>query len=177
MSRYAKRFRSYEFLNISQAAVSLCWHTEPPGKTAILTTEVLSSQKTCNTKLIVNFLHFPFVTHMLKSNKQGRSYDHWNTTHKWKNLGYKFWFGLTMISQNSADWIRCRIRRNVQYKSDRKFWDLSRKHKDTLIWPTVQELWSLQVGSVTRNFWFLDRSAVCTNLNFKPISKGNLEEL
>jgi hypothetical protein len=87
---------------------------------------------------------------MLKSDKQGRSYDHWNIAHKWKNLGYRFWFGLTTISQNFADWIRCRIRRNVQYKSDREFWDPSRKHNYALIRPTVQKLWSLKfVGGVS----------------------------
>jgi hypothetical protein len=85
MSWYSKCFRSYEILNLSQTAVSLCWQTEPPGKTAFLTTEALSSQETCNTKLVVSFLHFPVVTRMLKSNKQGQSYDHWNTAHKWKN--------------------------------------------------------------------------------------------
>jgi hypothetical protein len=94
---------------------------KPPGKTAFLTTEALSSQKTSNAKLVVNFLHFPVVTHMLKSDKQGQSYDCWNTVHKWKNLGYRFWFRLTMISQNSDDWIRCRIRRNVQFQSDIEF--------------------------------------------------------
>jgi hypothetical protein len=81
-SWYSKRFRSYEFLNISQTAVSLCWQNEPPGKTVFLSTEALSSQKTCNTKLIVNFLHFPVITCMLKSDKQGRSYDRWNTAYK-----------------------------------------------------------------------------------------------
>jgi hypothetical protein len=41
------------------------------------------SQKTSNTKLVANFCHFPFITHIIKSNKQRRSYDHWNTVHKW----------------------------------------------------------------------------------------------
>jgi hypothetical protein len=50
------------------------------------------------------------------------------------------------ISQNSADWIRCRIRRNVQCKRDKEFLDLSRKYKYTLIRPTAQELGSLKVG-------------------------------
>jgi hypothetical protein len=83
---------------------------------------------------------------MLKSDKQGRSYDRWNTVHKWKNLEYSFWFGLMTISQNLADPIWCRIRRNEKYESDREFWDLSRKNKYTLIRPTVQELWSLKFG-------------------------------
>jgi hypothetical protein len=38
-------------------------------KTAFLTTEALSSQKTCNTKLVVNILNFLVITHMLKSDK------------------------------------------------------------------------------------------------------------
>jgi hypothetical protein len=50
------------------------------------------------------------------------------------------------ISQNPADWIRCRIRRNDQCQSYREFLELSRKHKYTLIRPTVQDLWSLKVG-------------------------------
>jgi hypothetical protein len=57
-----------------------------------------------------------------------------------------FWFGLTTIPQNSANWMWCRIRINVQCRSDREFWDLFRKHKYTLIRPTVQELWSLKFG-------------------------------
>jgi hypothetical protein len=82
---YDTRSKSYEFLNISQAAVSQCWQTEPLGKIAFLTTEALSSQKTCNNKLVFNFPNFPVVTRMLKSDKQGWSYDHWNTAHEWKN--------------------------------------------------------------------------------------------
>jgi hypothetical protein len=52
-----------------------------------------------------------------------------------------------MISQNSADWIRCRIRRKLQCKGDREFLDLFIKYKYTLIRPTVQELRSLKVGA------------------------------
>jgi hypothetical protein len=111
-----------------------------------LTTEVLSSQTTCNTKLVVYFLNFLVITHTLKSNNHGRSYDRWNTVHQCKNLGYSFRFGMTTISQNSADWIWCRIRRSDQYKSDREFLDLSIKHKYALIQPTVQKLRSLKFG-------------------------------
>jgi hypothetical protein len=53
-------------------------------------------------------------------------------------------FSATTISQNSADWDWYRIRKNTQYRSDREFWDISRKHKYTLIRPTVQELRSLK---------------------------------
>jgi hypothetical protein len=88
---------------------------------ALLSTEALSSPKTSNTKLVVNFLPFPVITHMLKSDKQRNSYDGWNLVHKWKNLKYSFRIGLMTISQNSADWIRCRILRNAQYKSDIEF--------------------------------------------------------
>jgi hypothetical protein len=95
---------------------------------------------------------------MLKSDKQRIRYARWNTVHKWKNLDYRFWFGLTTISQNLADWIWCRIRRNEQYESDRKFWDLCRKCKYTLIRPAVQELWSLQFGVLLEISCFLDRS-------------------
>jgi hypothetical protein len=55
-------------------------------------------------------------------------------------------FSATTISQNSADWDWYRIKKNAQFGSDGEFWDLSRKHKYTLIRPTVQELWSLKVG-------------------------------
>jgi hypothetical protein len=68
-----------------------------------------------------------------------------------------------MISQNSADWERYRIRESAQYEIDREFRDLSRKHKYTLIQPTVQELWSLKVGGgvsseqieLSRQIWTL----------------------
>jgi hypothetical protein len=91
-SWYGKWFRSYEFLNISPAAGSLCRQTEPSGKTVFLTTETLSSQNTCNTKLVFNFLNFPVVTRMIKSDKQGQSYECWNTAHEWKNPEYSFWW-------------------------------------------------------------------------------------
>jgi hypothetical protein len=52
--------------------------------------KALSSQKTHNTKVVANFLHFRFTIHTLKSDKQGRIYDRWNTVHKWKNHGYSF---------------------------------------------------------------------------------------
>jgi hypothetical protein len=119
---------------------------EQYGETAVSATETSSFQKTCNRKLLANFLRFSFITCMSKSDKQWRSYECWNTVHRWKNLEYNIWFGLTMISQNSADWIRCRIRKSPQCESDREFGDVSRKHKYALIWPTVQELWSLKVG-------------------------------
>jgi hypothetical protein len=111
----------------------------------------VQSQKTSNTNLVVNFLNFPVITHMVKSDKHLIRYDHWNTVHKRKNLEYRFWFGLTMISQNSVDWIRCRIKRNIQCKSGREFWYLSIKHKYTPIQPTVQELWSLKAGGASAN--------------------------
>jgi hypothetical protein len=63
-------------------------------------------------------------------------------------------FKLTTISQNSADWKWCRIRKNVQYESDREFWDTYRKHKYVPIRLTVQELSSLKVGGATgTQFW------------------------
>jgi hypothetical protein len=65
----------------------------------LLSPDQAQSQKTFTTKLVANFRHFPFITHTLKSDKQKRSNDHWNTVHKWKNLGYSFRFGLAMISQ------------------------------------------------------------------------------
>jgi hypothetical protein len=70
--------------------------------------------------------------------------------HKWKNIEYRFWFGLTTISQNPTDWIWCKIRRNEQYKSGSQFWYPSRKYTYTLIRQTVQKLWSLQVGGSAR---------------------------
>jgi hypothetical protein len=46
----------------------------------------VQSQKTCSTKLVVNCLYFSVIIRVLKSDKPGRSYDHWNIAHKWKNL-------------------------------------------------------------------------------------------
>jgi hypothetical protein len=51
-----------------------------------------------------------------------------------------------MISQNSANGVWYKIRKNAQYESDREFWDLSRKQKYAPIQPTAQELWSLKFG-------------------------------
>jgi hypothetical protein len=124
----------------------------------LLSVVQVQSQKTSNTKLVVNFLNFPVITHTLKYDKQRRSYDHWNTVYKWRNLGYRFWFGLTTISQNLADWIWGRIRRNEQYKSGRNFLYLSKKYRYTLIQSTVQELRSLQVRVLLEISCFLDRS-------------------
>jgi hypothetical protein len=98
-----KRFRSYNFLNLTGGWDSGLIRFERSENFKLLSLVQVQSQKTCNTKLVANFLHYPFVTRMLKSDKQGRSYDHWNTVHKWKNLEHRFWFGLMTISQNSAD--------------------------------------------------------------------------
>jgi hypothetical protein len=45
---------------------------------SLLSLVQVQSQKTSNTKLVANFLNFLFITHTLKSDKQRRSYDHWN---------------------------------------------------------------------------------------------------
>jgi hypothetical protein len=113
---YDKWSKSYEFLNISQVAVSLCWQTGTTWDNCIFDHWGVIISGNLQYKLVVNFLHFPVVIRMLKSDKQGTSYDRWNTTHKWKNHGYIFWFGLMMISQNSADWIWCRSRRMSNVK-------------------------------------------------------------
>jgi hypothetical protein len=76
-----------------------------------------------------------------------------------------------MISQNSTDRKWCRIRKNAEYKSDREFLVLSKKHKYILIRPTVQVLWSLQVGDAAENQFWSDQ-AIWTSLDFKPTSKG-----
>jgi hypothetical protein len=103
-----------------------CWNSglirfEQSENFELLSPVQAQSQKTSSTKIVVNFINFPFITHMLKSDKQRKSYDRWNTVHKWKNLEYIFWFVPTTISQNPANWIWCSIRRNAQYKSDGKF--------------------------------------------------------
>jgi hypothetical protein len=139
-------------------------------------------RKTCNTKLVVDFLHFLVVTHLLKSDKQGRSYDRWSTAHKWKNPEYSFWFELTTMLQNSANWIQCKIRRNVQCKSDREFQDLSRKYKYALIRPTVQELRSLQVGvlleiSFQNRLSYLDKFRLYTYFQWRTRRAMNTKVL
>jgi hypothetical protein len=139
-----------QFWSRSDYWISMLIRFEQSDIFKLLSLVQVQSQKTSNTKLVVNFLNFLFITHRLKSDRQRRCYDHWNIMHKWKNLEYRFWFGLTTISQNPANWIWCRIRRNKQYKSGRQFWYPSRKHRYTLIRPTVQKLWSLQVGGSTR---------------------------
>jgi hypothetical protein len=60
-------------------------------------------------------------------------------------------FSVMKILQNSADGDWFRIKKSAQYGSDREFWVLSRKHKYTLIRPTVQELWPLKVGGGVRS--------------------------
>jgi hypothetical protein len=102
-SQYGKRFMSYWFWS---------W-PDDWNSCAEQTWAIWQSQKTSNTKIKDNFLQFPIITHTLKSGKQGRSYDRSNTAHKWKNLEYNFWFGLTTISQDSADRQWYRIRRNT----------------------------------------------------------------
>jgi hypothetical protein len=51
------------------------------GKTAFSTIEASLFQKTCNIKLIANFLRFSAIIHMSKSKKRRRSYECWNTVH------------------------------------------------------------------------------------------------
>jgi hypothetical protein len=111
--RYDKQFWRYDFWSWPGCWDSRLIRFERSENFKLLSLVQVKSQKTCNTKLVVNFLHFPVIIRMLKSDKQGRSYNRWNTVHKWKNLEYRLGFGLTTISKNSADWILCKIRRNV----------------------------------------------------------------
>jgi hypothetical protein len=76
---YDKQSRSYDVLNIDQAAeISRLIRFEQSENFKILSLVQVQSQKTLNTKLLVNVLKFPFITHTLKSDKQRRSYDHCN---------------------------------------------------------------------------------------------------
>jgi hypothetical protein len=104
MPSYDKRSRSYDVLNINHAVeiFGLIRFVQSENFKLLSLVQV-QSQKTCTTKLVVNFLNFAVITHTLKSDKQRRCYDRWNTMHKWKNLDYRFWFGLMTISQNPAD--------------------------------------------------------------------------
>jgi hypothetical protein len=91
MPLYDKRSRSYDVLNIDQTAeISGLIRFEQSENFKLLSLVQVQSQKTSNTKLVVHFLNFPVITHTLKSDKQRRSYDCWNTMHKWKNLEYRF---------------------------------------------------------------------------------------
>jgi hypothetical protein len=51
------------------------------------------SQKTSNTKLVDNFLNFPFITHTLEYNRQKRSYDRWKSGGA---AGNQFWIDQTV---------------------------------------------------------------------------------
>jgi hypothetical protein len=110
MAWYDKQFRSFEIGRTT--GIPVLSRLEQSENFTLLSPVEAQSQKTSNTKHVPNFHHFLVITHMLKSDKQ-RRYDHWNTVHKWMNLGYSFRFGLMMISQNSADSIWYRSRRKV----------------------------------------------------------------
>jgi hypothetical protein len=84
-SQYDKRFRSYDFLKLTGLI-----RFEQFESFTLLGLVQVQYQKTCNTKLVANFLKFPVIAHMLKSNKQRRSCAHWNTVHKRMNLEYRF---------------------------------------------------------------------------------------
>jgi hypothetical protein len=76
-------------LNIDRAAeISGLIRFEQSENFKLLGLVQVQSQKTSNTKLVVNFLNFPIITHMLKYDKQRRSYDHC----KLKGCCWKFWF-------------------------------------------------------------------------------------
>jgi hypothetical protein len=76
---YDKQSRSYDVLNIDQAAeISRLIRFEQSENFKILSLVQVQSQKTLNTKLLVNVLKFLFITHTLKSDKQRKSYDHCN---------------------------------------------------------------------------------------------------
>jgi hypothetical protein len=88
---YDKQSRSYDVLNIDHAAeVSGLIRFEQSENFKFLSLVKVQYQKTFNTKLVFNFLNFPFITHMFNSDKQRRCYDRWNTMHKWKDLEYRF---------------------------------------------------------------------------------------
>jgi hypothetical protein len=73
---------------------------EQAEKLGLLTQNPAQSQKTLNSKLVANFLNFPFITQTLKSDKHRRSYDHynlgvllkiyfWTDQATWTNLDFK----------------------------------------------------------------------------------------
>jgi hypothetical protein len=79
-------------------------------------------QKISNTKLIVNFLNFPFITHTLKSDKQRRSYDRFKLGCCWKSISGQiklpgqFW---TLRLLPLENW------KSHEYKGPREFYILS----------------------------------------------------
>jgi hypothetical protein len=76
MPLYDQWFRSYDVLNIDRAAeIYELIRFKQYKNFKLLGLVQVQSQKTSNTKLVVNFLNFPFITHMLKSDKHRRSYD------------------------------------------------------------------------------------------------------
>jgi hypothetical protein len=88
-------------LNIDRAAeISGLIRFEQCKNFKLLGLVQVQSQKTSNTKLVVNFLNFLFITHMLKSNKQRRCYGHcklgvllkihfWIDQATWTNLDFE----------------------------------------------------------------------------------------
>jgi hypothetical protein len=68
--------------DVDQAAEILSWSD-------LRNLRILAFESSPNTiseniqyKLVVNFLNFSVITHVLKYDKQRRSYDRWNTMHK-----------------------------------------------------------------------------------------------
>jgi hypothetical protein len=67
---YDKRSTSYDILNINQAAeISGLIRFEQSKNFKLWSLVQVQSQKTSNTKLVVNFLNFSVITHTLKSDK------------------------------------------------------------------------------------------------------------
>jgi hypothetical protein len=68
---YDQQFGSYDVLNIDRAAeISGLIRFEQSENFKLLGLVQVQSQKSSNTKLVVNFLHFPVITHMLESDNR-----------------------------------------------------------------------------------------------------------
>jgi hypothetical protein len=96
MPRYDKQFKSY---SISNSTGLLKFKADQIGATEnfkLLSLVQVQGQKTSNTKLVVNFLSFPVITHMLKSDEQRGSYFHRNTIHMFRNFQQQLHTSITL---------------------------------------------------------------------------------
>jgi hypothetical protein len=100
MPSYDKQSRSYDVLNIDRAnEISGLIRFEQSENFKLLGLVQVQSQKTSNTKHVINFLNFPFITDTVKSNQRRRSYNHcklavllkihfWTDQATWANLDF-----------------------------------------------------------------------------------------
>jgi hypothetical protein len=124
----------------------------------------VQSQKTSNTKHVVNLFNFPFIIHMLKSDKQRRSHGHCKlgvllkiSSGQTKSSG-QVW---TLSSLPKGIW------KNSEYKDPREFYSLSNEGYNSEFRSRMKKLWLVEFGWLYKiRIFYSNRFQIHFDFNF-----------